>query len=100
MKCFIIFLKKIALVAMQSRSARIPGLSLGLRQAKAGVTLGMGQRRTSVASVTQLTCREGWRQLHDPRRRRIIPQKSIGMEWAVAAGGEAVWQQSMNDFQE
>jgi len=56
---------------MQSRSARIPGLSLGLRQAKAGVTLAMGQRRTSVASVTQPTCREGWRQLPDPRRRRI-----------------------------
>jgi hypothetical protein len=79
---------------------------LGPRQAKVGVTLTMGRRRTSVASVTQLTahrwmvdapaeylaCREGWRQPPEPRQRRGIPQKSLGMEWAVAAGAKAVGQ--------
>jgi hypothetical protein len=105
MKCFIICFKKIALVAIQSRPSRIPGLSLGPRQAKAGVTLAMGQRRTSVASVIQptahhwmvdapeyLACREGRRQHPDPRRRRVNPQESLGIERAVAAGAEAVGQ--------
>src|SRR6266571_2139294 len=104
MKCFTIFFKKIALVAIQSRSARIPG-TLGPRQAKAGVTLAMGQRRISAASVSQptahhgmvdapeyLACREGWRQYPDPRRRRVNPQESLGMEWAAAAGAETVGQ--------
>jgi hypothetical protein len=51
------FFKKIAHVAIKSRSVRISGLSLGPRPAKTGVTLAMGQRRNSPESNTQSTVR-------------------------------------------
>src|SRR5438128_291339 len=88
MKCFIMVFK-IAHAGIVLRSARVPRTAVGLRQARAGATLAMGQRGDSVVSIPQpkaqlrvtdfhdsFVCRQRYRPYPDGSQ-RLVADKSL-----------------------